>query len=653
MVSPLFGQVTFIDSSTTIQDGDVYDTVVVYDPYENGSYLGLPKLKSTDLGLNTYRVVLYNHGGKGIQEGGDLSETVRKLAEVGFIAYAKKRRETSISATLTEVANGLDELLDLTPEMLQGRSIVSGANDPGVSIIGYSRGGLLALRIAELQATMKRPLVKIDKVIIQAAAPGEDLSDPGTSGQWVTGGANTFEDAVTMDEYLSDGWIGGGDNIGMINAATSEFFLLAANNDQPPDTPYINHVDLVTTVHNRLVNRGVTSSLKIYNDWIPPESGHQLFESVEDGGQYQLNQPGYYWHDVIFHLYGQPIPENTMLLSPAEILVSIVLHHEQSIPFHNNQSTFMHHRSILVDLAQMLHSHNVMFNYQPDWPFPLAVDSYDTHGSFDTNNKNVLRYLSEDLGFEIDPHCHTGQSSYNYADVAYLIEKNGVKPSGIVGGFIVDPPDISELEDFYNLMVGSVYPAYSWTPTATWGGSTSGHTDEESLWVSGIWKPRDRNNFLVHEETASLPNIGGYSTTHNLWSGLDRLIQLQKNGELQSGSIYTCSIAFSQGVLTEPGFVDNFEADLLARRGAPHLLWVGLGETLTIWENDFFSEANQLCHLDINRDGQFMNIADFSVLANQWLNSAVDITADVNIDQSVNILDLIILSKHWLKNIGG
>ncbi|MDP7399274.1 MAG: PEP-CTERM sorting domain-containing protein [Lentisphaeria bacterium] len=119
-----------------------------------------------------------------------------------------------------------------------------------------------------------------------------------------------------MDEYLSDGPIGGMDNIGMINAATSEFFLLAASNDQPPDNPSNNLVDLVTTAHNRLVNQGVTSSLKIYDDWMPHESGHQLFDSVEDGGQNLLNLPGYYWHDVIRHLHGQPVTESTALIAP-------------------------------------------------------------------------------------------------------------------------------------------------------------------------------------------------------------------------------------------------------------------------------------------------------------------------------------------------
>jgi len=295
-------------------------SVMVFDPYGNESFLGHPDPVSGGQGAKTHRAVLYDHWGAGIQEGGDLPKTVRKLADEEVIACAKKRSGTSILVTLSEVENGLDGLLDLTSGMLQGRSIASSATDPGISIIGYSRGGLMALRIAELQATATKPFVQIDTVTIQAAAAGGNLRAPGTSGQWIDGGATTFTDAITINEYLADEPIGGTDNIGMINAATSEFFLLAANNDNPPN----NLVDLVTA-HNQLVNRDVTPFLKIYNGWIPQGSGHQLFESVEDGGKNLLKLPGYYWHDAMLHFHGPPVTESTSLLPESNSIALRVL----------------------------------------------------------------------------------------------------------------------------------------------------------------------------------------------------------------------------------------------------------------------------------------------------------------------------------------
>ena len=297
--------------------------VGVSDPHTNNSFLALPALAPGGTNENTHRVVLYNHGGLGLLEGGDPEKVVRRLAEVGFIAYAKKRSGVSVSATLGEVQNGLDEVLDLTPDMLRGRFLMPYTTAPGVSVIGYSRGGLLALRIAELQATATKPYVMIDKVIIQAAAPGQDLS-AGGGGSWVNGGATTFEDATTMDEYLSDGIIGGSNNIGLIDNGSTEFFMMAAANDQPPYNPQNSLVDLVTTAHQRMAARTnsaggafpVPSTLKIYDEWMLPESGHKLYEHVEDGGQDLINQPGCYWYDVVRFLKNQSIDTNyTVLLS--------------------------------------------------------------------------------------------------------------------------------------------------------------------------------------------------------------------------------------------------------------------------------------------------------------------------------------------------
>ena len=143
-------------------------TVMVFDPYGNGSFLGLPDLVPGGLGANTHRAVLYNHGGAGTQEGGDLPKTVKELAKEGFIAYAKKRSGTSISATLGEVQDGLVELMNLTSTQLGGRSIVSGSNDPGVSLIGYSRGALMSLGVAELQVDGNGASRQIDKVVVMA-----------------------------------------------------------------------------------------------------------------------------------------------------------------------------------------------------------------------------------------------------------------------------------------------------------------------------------------------------------------------------------------------------------------------------------------------------------------------------------------------------
>ena len=113
--------------------------VVVSDPHGNGSYLGLPVLEPGS--TNAFRVVLYNHGGLGFLVGGDLEKVVRKLAEEGFIAYAKKRSGILVTDTLIEVQEGLDDLLDLTPGMLQGRAMASSPTVPAFPLWGTPGAG--------------------------------------------------------------------------------------------------------------------------------------------------------------------------------------------------------------------------------------------------------------------------------------------------------------------------------------------------------------------------------------------------------------------------------------------------------------------------------------------------------------------------------
>ena len=298
-------RVVYVLALTSVLTGGLTESAIgvsVTDPEGNGSFLAVPD------GQGSFRAVLYNHGGAGNQLGGDPELVAKRLADAGFIAYSKRRSGESIPATLAEVQSGIDELLSFSEaELGAGNSIDM---TDGISLIGYSRGGLMVLRVAELKATKTQP-VTIDKVIVMAAAPGE----LGEADQWVEGGATDPDDATTMDTYLVP------EKLETIDPSTTEFFLLAANNDQPPDNPHNNLVDLVSTAHNRLVNRSgtpVPSTLKIYDDWEygPPDdpSGHFVFESVEDGGQRLRTQPGYYWLDVIRHLKGQEVTTDNSLI---------------------------------------------------------------------------------------------------------------------------------------------------------------------------------------------------------------------------------------------------------------------------------------------------------------------------------------------------
>ena len=281
------------------------------------------------------------------------------------------------------------------------------------------------------------------------------------------------------------------------------------------------------------------------------------------------------------------------------VYVSIVTHNEQKTDYEHTPKRFLDERDALIEFANMLKANNVKFNYQSEWTFLSAVARFE--GEFpnpDTNGKNVVRYIKEDLGFEVDPHAHASAANYahklhNYADVAYLIEKLGVTPSAVAGGMIVAPPEDSILEQFWQPITGVQYPHYTWTAEILWGGGTAYHENEESLWLSGIWKPKDKSHFAEHSADAPKLNVGHYGSS---WETLDHLLQRGQNGELDASKIHTCAIFAGQSKLVRPDYIQEFEREIQSRTDQ-NIIWVGLAEVVKIWRTQYNSEPNLVLYL--------------------------------------------------------
>ncbi len=274
------------------------------------------------------------------------------------------------------------------------------------------------------------------------------------------------------------------------------------------------------------------------------------------------------------------------------ILISVVMHNEEPLrglypDFVNDEPAFWQHRDALVQFVNMLHDHGVMFNYQSDWNFLMAAGLYDT-GTPETNGENIVRYI-KDLGFEVDPHAH--ETQYNYADVAYLIEALGVAPSHTAGGFLADPPEDSKLEYLWQPITATLSPTYTWQAETLWGGATLLHRDEEALWASGVWKPKDNEHFLEHAAAAPLPYVGGFG------GDCDSLLQKQQTGELEADKIHTCTLFVAQKRLLMPGFTPQFAQQIQALDAAGSIHWVGLAEVIEIWQTEYNSEPNILRYL--------------------------------------------------------
>ena len=284
--------------------------------------------------------------------------------------------------------------------------------------------------------------------------------------------------------------------------------------------------------------------------------------------------------------YGQEVPP---------IYVSIVSHNEEPRPggsfpdFTQDEDTFWVHRNAVVRFAKMLHEKGVKYNFQSEWNFLLAATMFDT-GTASTNGKNFLKYLVEDLGFEADPHAH--ETKYNYADVAYLMSQLlGGEPSHTVGGYIAYPPEQSKIEYFRDTLYGWHYD-YAWKAEILWGGATPGHEDEDSLYAAGIWKPKDNENYLVHDEYAPLPEVGRYLPN---WTGLYDLLAKQEAGELRPGRIYTITIFVSQNFMLDTNFINTFREKIESLQpyvDSGRIVWVGLAEVVDIWRTQYEARPN-------------------------------------------------------------
>lgn len=262
---------------------------------------------------------------------------------------------------------------------------------------------------------------------------------------------------------------------------------------------------------------------------------------------------------------------------PATVYVSLVIHLEESFP--QRADAFIEARRDLLDLAGFCRQHGLRFNLQPDWAFITAMQKFETADMrVETNDKNLILYLYEDLNMEIDPHSHEHQ--YNYADIAALIDRCGVKPSSIAGGLIAAPASLCQLERFFTPIQGQNFN-YQWQAEYLWGGGTPNHIDEPV--ASGIWRPQSASGY--YDDHGPLPAIGGYTGEITDIYGL---VQKIASGAAPAGQCYTACIMFNQGRIREDLELLEGEIQRLEElQSTGCIKFVTLQELISTWREDY------------------------------------------------------------------
>jgi hypothetical protein len=280
---------------------------------------------------------------------------------------------------------------------------------------------------------------------------------------------------------------------------------------------------------------------------------------------------------------------NDQANTASPIYLTIVSHNEEPDSnrypnFVENEAAFWEHRAAVLKFAEAVTAAGAKYDWQSDWNFLQAVAKYDT-GTADTNGKNIVRYLSEDLGVEVDPHAH--ERNYNYADVAYLIAQLGVEPSGVVGGFLVYPTEQSKLEYLWEPITSTLDSSYTWQAELLWGGGSPNHVSDYN--VSGMWRPASNEQYLTSADTAPLPNIGGYTGT---WDGVADLLAKQAAGELEAGHMYTATVMVNQDEMLDDATITdtvNQIQQYQAEVENGQLQWINLADAISIWMNQYQS----------------------------------------------------------------
>jgi len=277
------------------------------------------------------------------------------------------------------------------------------------------------------------------------------------------------------------------------------------------------------------------------------------------------------------------------------LYLTIVSHNEEPTggrpDYTANVNYYLQNRDLVKLLAETITSRGATYNFQSDWNYLKAVAMFDT-GSVtnNTNGKNIVRWMREDLGVEIDPHAH--ESQYNYADVACLIQQLGVTPSKNVGGFLYDPPDNPQgWEQHAAGIYGQVYPSYFWRADHLWGAATFLHqgNDDQS---SGIWRPKDRYNFYVNDPNQRLLYVGGGCGGQ---AGLLQLLDDIQAGRVPADGFYTANLMMIQDFMTPQsiaalgGFIDS----LVPYVAADRVRWSTLSQTAQTWRTQYGSVSSR------------------------------------------------------------
>ncbi len=293
-------------------------------------------------------------------------------------------------------------------------------------------------------------------------------------------------------------------------------------------------------------------------------------------------------------------------LAPTRIYATFVTHNEQSnnlpckdVVDENKESEYQSNRTATIAFAKAIADAGGAYDLMSDMTYIEQINRFDKGAVLNaTGGKNLFKYLNEFAPGKvtIDMHSHekSGLGGFNSADVAEALDKLGVPPNGVVGGFIANP---AADENWTRLRspLKAVRSSFSLTATLLWGGGSGNHVDDPK--ASGLWRPKSPTEFLVDDPAGTLPNIGGYAdiSKDDYATQLTSLLDMLKSNKLEKNRMYTITLMSPQCNLHRDATLTEKAKSTIAAHtadvAAGNLVWITVPDALKVWKTQYNSQA--------------------------------------------------------------
>ena len=339
------------------------------------------------------------------------------------------------------------------------------------------------------------------------------------------------------------------------------------------------------------------------NETYAPDDPPEMFPNR---GETSLDERMLDYAGELFEMTGET-SETPSDMSIPPVYVTVAGHIED-VPIYTNCDVYPQYREKLLRFAEAIAAYDVPLNLQVEYEFFQGVSDCETEAlRADTDGQNVLAYLVERYGYEIDAHQEGGweEGADNYADVRFLGEQVAPSISDNVGGLVWD-----DAEQFARLAAGEtgwLYPDFTWQPQilslAVSRDHHRGDFSRDDL-ASGIWRPQGAGqDFWAHDPDGALIYVG--PGEHANWDAdrpwlstpdfVQAVVDQLDRGAIDRDQMYTASIAVPQSVIFKPerypemlALLDQLAPLIESGRAA----YVTYSQAVEIWRTAYDAQPN-------------------------------------------------------------